>query len=225
MKDTASTISLRELRLDEVPQAVQLAEAAFENDPLQGYFRYTPNPADDGAWRENWHNWLGRNLTENISRGRAWTTEDVGAVLIYAPVSSHEEEKNEANARKKTKLSEEQLKRAGEWGEKSEKVIGDVLGDSRKETVYLDFLATSPEKQGRGYASALIRKVTGEADSQHRATWLMSSNVANVGFYHSFGFVTKASIVVGDTNPTWQNPPLIVELLVREAIATTQGSV
>jgi GNAT superfamily N-acetyltransferase len=111
-------------------------------------------------------------------------------------------------------------------------MVEETLGDSRHEMAYIELLATSPVMQGRGYASALIQKVvkevslhtgpvryavnhlfTNQAESQGRSTWLMSSNVANNGFYNSHGFLTKAKIAMGSDNPTWDRPPIVVCLV------------
>lgn len=40
------------------------------------------------------------------------------------------------------------------------KATKEALGDRAKEAVHLDILATAPDKQGRGYASRLIKVVT-----------------------------------------------------------------
>ena len=48
---------------------------------------------------------------------------------------------------------------------------------------------------------------------------LGSSNIANKAFYESHGFVKVSSFLLGDTNPTWEEPPveiLVVSLLMLE---------
>lgn len=41
----------------------------------------------------------------------------------------------------------------------------------------------------------------------------MSSNIKNTAFYNSVGFNTVAEIVLGDTNPEWEHPPVIICLV------------
>ena len=52
--------------------------------------------------------------------------------------------------------------RIAEWINKHQRVVEETLGESRHELAYIELLATSPLMQGRGYASALIRKVVKE---------------------------------------------------------------
>ena len=62
----------------------------------------------------------------------------------------------------------------------------------------LSTLMTHPLAQHHGYASALVRMVTSEADRQGRGTYLHSSNrVTNLGFYESLGFVEVGMYEVG----------------------------
>ena len=121
--------------------------------------------------------------------------------------------------------------REDEFSTKHNKAIQEALAGREGEVVTLRILATSPEKQGRGYASALVRIVTDivsaclasrpttdfcgqQADAQGRATSLISSNLANSAFYNSLGLVEKAQIILGDDNPTWIEPPITL-LVVR----------
>ena len=110
--------------------------------------------------------------------------------------------------------------------EKSKQAMKEALGSRVDDMVCLHTLYTKPAKQGRGYASALVREVTkivrspytdlcllisvSQADEQQRATFLFSSNIANTGFYNSVGFVEKGRFVLGEDDPTWKEDPVIV---------------
>lgn len=61
-----------------------------------------------------------------------------------------------------------------------------------------------------------------QADAQGRGTWLISSNYANAAFYESHGFVPKREVVLGDKNPTWGRPPVVM-LLVRSTSFILRG--
>ena len=54
-----------------------------------------------------------------------------------------------------------------------------------------------------------------QADEHKRSTWLFSSNTANIPFYNHFGFQVKGQYVLGDDNPTYEGPPVVV-VLVRD---------
>lgn len=126
---------------------------------------------------------------------------------------------------------------------KGDAVARKVFGERLKDMVYLSSLATYPPKQGRGYGSALVQHVVaqvsvvvngmhflmnfvgsyGQAEAQGRATWLISSNVANRGFYEFNGFSVVGDIVLGDDNSTWHAPPVITHL-VRLDFAFCRGA-
>ncbi|OCH92167.1 hypothetical protein OBBRIDRAFT_727398, partial [Obba rivulosa] len=103
--------------------------------------------------------------------------------------------------------------RAKEFIAKHEATVSETLGKQRDEMIYLGLLATAPEKQGRGYASTLVRVVTAIADTQGRSTWLTSSNIDNTGFYESLGFEAISEFPVGENDPTWDKLPVIVRLV------------
>jgi hypothetical protein len=52
-----------------------------------------------------------------------------------------------------------------------------------------------------------------KADAHGRASWLLSSNINNTGFYNSFGYITQAEIILGDDDPDWTEPPFVVTLV------------
>ncbi|KZT73057.1 hypothetical protein DAEQUDRAFT_504632 [Daedalea quercina L-15889] len=111
--------------------------------------------------------------------------------------------------------SKEQRKRAGEMNEKYELALREAFGSDILRMSYVRVLATSPQKQGRGYGSALMAAVNTKADSLGCASWLLSSNVANTAFYESCGFVGVKEIMIGDDNPTWTQPPFPILIMVR----------
>ncbi|KAI0346776.1 hypothetical protein BDW22DRAFT_1321295, partial [Trametopsis cervina] len=86
------------------------------------------------------------------------------------------------------------------------------LGEKKQDMLFVSTIATAPTSQHRGYASTLIQLVTDEqADRRGRATYLFSSNhEANVPFYNSLGFYAVTTYQVGDTNPTWNERPVVV---------------
>ncbi|KAI0700774.1 hypothetical protein BC835DRAFT_366192 [Cytidiella melzeri] len=197
-------IPLRKINSAEVSEAVRVCEDAFEDDPLQHYFRYTPDADDDQRWRKNWHKLMGGYTKTFTDVGLGWTTDDFGAVLFYSPVKPPDVDRKSILGGS----SEEQQKRVNEWTKTSERVADETLGESRKDMAYIALLATKPIQQGRGYASALVKMAVDEADAQGRITWLLSSNIANTGFYNSHGFIAKAKITLGEDNPTWNRPPV-----------------
>lgn len=67
---------------------------------------------------------------------------------------------------------------------------------------YLSVLSVSPESQGKGHGSALIRPGLKMADQQGVGAWLETQRQSNIGFYERFGFEMAGQIEV-DGNPLW----------------------
>ena len=116
------------------------------------------------------------------------------------------------------------------------KALGSTIADKLDDMLLISALATAPECQGKGYASTLVRMATSlvrtfptstsvivcasdpvhgrsQADAQGRAVWLGSSNLKNLEFYNSLGFYTVYRISLGLNNPTWTEPPVLVDLV------------
>ncbi|KAJ3525237.1 hypothetical protein NMY22_g10662 [Coprinellus aureogranulatus] len=104
-------------------------------------------------------------------------------------------------------------KRKKEYDTKIRAAIADKIGDRAKAMIYVDLVVTAPEWQGHGFASALLLKVTRLADLLGDACWLVSSNIANEGFYNSHGFKGVSDIILGDNNPAWDKDPVTVRLV------------
>lgn len=95
--------------------------------------------------------------------------------------------------------------------------------------VYVETLATHPDYQGRGYATALLETVLfsaskdypvsfppttkvnvlqSQADIHGHSVYLHTSNPANIGFYGLFGFEDVGGVLLGSDNPSWKGPPI-----------------
>lgn len=98
----------------------------------------------------------------------------------------------------------------------------------------VDDIAVHPKRQGLGYGSALMAaaraKVRGiadfpvchdriltfpstKADALGLFSWLSSSNITNTAFYEHCGFKTVQEFAIGDNNPTWTEPPIILKIV------------
>ncbi|KAI0693900.1 hypothetical protein BC835DRAFT_1415653 [Cytidiella melzeri] len=215
---------VRRLRLDEVVKALRVMEAAIKNDPLHHYLRDTPD-ANKGFYRRRFQ-FEGTVVTALATRKHlAWTIGDVFALMMYEPADKVEDTLDMIIGRimllygkniSPRLLSKGQARRLATMGTKMNQAIDDTLGDRKKTMYRLADLATHPDFQRRGYGSALTKFVTEKADAHGRATWLMSSNILNTGFYNSLGFITKAEIALGSEDPDWCEPPVVVSLMVRE---------
>lgn len=59
---------------------------------------------------------------------------------------------------------------------------------------YLQVVGTDPQKQGKGFGSAVMRRQLTIADSQGMPAYLESSKEKNIPFYQSFGFKVTGEI-------------------------------
>ncbi len=68
---------------------------------------------------------------------------------------------------------------------------------------YLGVLATHPDRQGEGLATAVLRPGTAAADAEGWDCWLETSKPANKAFYASRGYVESIPVADLDGPPTW----------------------
>lgn len=52
-----------------------------------------------------------------------------------------------------------------------------------------------------------------QGDKEGRAVWLGSSNIDNTRFYERHGFATIATVTLGEDDPTWNEPPIVLKLV------------
>ncbi|KAI0811106.1 acyl-CoA N-acyltransferase [Irpex lacteus] len=224
MKSTDGVPAIRRLRLIDIPKATRMHEAAMQHDPVMHYFRDTSD-AKAEHWQKKWRLDIAIVLYKSVRRGQTWVIGDSLATLTYELPGETEDAIDRLISRLMKLfsrwitpriLSEQQRRRGAEWGAKFKKTVEEVLGDRKESMWYLAEVATHPDHQGHGYGSALIRQFTDQADAHGCASWLMSSNVNNTGFYNSLGFVTEADILMGDDDPDWHTKPVVIKLMVRE---------
>lgn len=68
---------------------------------------------------------------------------------------------------------------------------------------YLGVLATHPDHQGRGLATAVMAPGLAQADDEGWDAWLETSKPANKSFYAGRGFTEVHPVEIPDGPPTW----------------------
>jgi GNAT superfamily N-acetyltransferase len=68
---------------------------------------------------------------------------------------------------------------------------------------HLSILGVTPERQGAGLGSALLRPVLERCDREVRAAYLETANAANVPFYERHGFAVRERLDVRDGLRVW----------------------
>ncbi|KAI5120670.1 hypothetical protein M0805_006959 [Coniferiporia weirii] len=221
---TPMVVPLRQEHLDNAYASI---DAAFKDDPIASYVNEgakKPGPRRQAISKRLWKIKFGRSMKRKL----AYTVNAGDAVLVATPAKKDVGKKPPVERAIDFALdatttlfgylnnSRKQMKRFNEAKTKMEKLHNEKLGDSAAEMIYIDLLATKPESQGQGYGSALLQTILFTADIQGRSVYLFSSNTANTPFYESFGLSIIGQLVLGDDNPKWHKPPVIVPLMVRK---------
>jgi GNAT superfamily N-acetyltransferase len=60
----------------------------------------------------------------------------------------------------------------------------------REPHYYLEYLGVEPDRQGKGYGSALLRNLTAKADQEQMGCYLETASPASVPLYQRFNFQT-----------------------------------
>ena len=123
---------------------------------------------------------------ENARRGWVRLVADGAGIAVWIPPDAREEHEAIGPAppgEEADILGDHADHHAGFWGWVGEHEPSEPL-------LYLSHVAVTPERQGEGLGSALMRDGTARADHDGVATWLETSRGDNVGYYESFGFRT-----------------------------------
>ncbi|KAI5120671.1 hypothetical protein M0805_006960 [Coniferiporia weirii] len=213
------------IRKEHLDNAYESIDAAFKNDPMFGYINEKakkPGPRRQALVKSIWKFTYGHSMKRKL----IYTVNAGDAVLVAAPAERGVAKPTPvehaidfvldavANLLGYLTYGRERMKRYKEVHTKADKLRDEKLGDSQKEMIYINILATKPESQGKGYGSALLKTVLSMV--QGRYVHLVSSNIANTLFYESFGFSIVGQVVLGDDNPKWHKPPVVVPIMVRK---------
>ncbi|KAI0926925.1 hypothetical protein AcV5_007596 [Taiwanofungus camphoratus] len=186
--ETATPI-VEPLKYADISNAVHTIIEANKSDPLISYLLKTPDTTKSIKGRIRLDVYL--RIAYGVHKHTVFTIDHGDAIVFYAlsrrPKQRLFDRISSAIEKAITKLmiSKEQNIRRREWSEKLDATVKEALGDEFDSMINLTNLATVPEKQGRGYGTALVRHVTAQADVQQCSTWLTSSNVVNTKFYES----------------------------------------
>ncbi|KAH9928721.1 uncharacterized protein B0H18DRAFT_246915 [Fomitopsis serialis] len=221
---TLRNIEVHSLRYMGIFKAAVTADTAFADDPLFDYIEDRPYPKSS---RRRCYTRLGWYAAK-VHSASAMTVNNGDAVLTFQ-LPRREARPIERTLYRLSKLlcrglSREQQARFQEWRQKQAQAIRAAFGEREQDMFRVDGLATRPEKRHRGYGSALMAAANVRADELGLASWLSTSNIKNTAFYEHFGFATVHEYMVGEANPNWARPPVVVKIMVREsqpALATS----
>ena len=175
----------------DLDQVVDTVARAFEGDPA---WDYMCGPGNDVAARA----FATLLYVGRVRRSTVWITDDASAVSMWdrvdgTPYGGMDD------------LWQEFREAAGPH------VVARVEAyDAAIKTLkppapfwYLGVLATHPDHQGRGLATAVLGPGLAEADAVGWDAWLETSKPANKAFYAGRGFTEVHPMEIPDGPPTW----------------------
>jgi len=223
-RDVAPYVPIpRRMRWFDIPRVVKATRKALSDDPLERYLYVAPE--ENKRLRKVKIIEYGLGFSIHVRHKKGWIVDGGDAFMCYSDPRISRSKLSKLIDKWTMSIlqlegrffNEEQKNRLKELQTKLRKAIANAVGERKGSMLYLDHIGTVPEKQGRGYGTALARILTTKADIENHPAWLVSSNVeVNTGFYNNLGFYTVAEFVVGDDNPTWEGPPVMIAVMVRE---------
>jgi GNAT superfamily N-acetyltransferase len=188
-RERCMTVSVRLARLEDAPALDGVLAESFFNEPVNVYF-FPDADRRDAASRLG----MGYVLREMyIPKDGAWTTEDLDGVAMW---NKPGDPKPSAVQQLKglptmAKAFRGRLPRALAAFGAAEKLR------PAEPHWHLDIVGVSPDRQGLGIGSALVKSGLGEADSAGVPAFLVTSDAPNVPFYEQFGFAVTEEFDIG----------------------------
>jgi len=234
-KSAKVTAKVKRLLYKDVDRGVQTTIDAFKDDPLHNFVTNTPDAKKPFPGQKILNKAIYSYFVAHSIRRKITLTINEGDAVVVASYPPSSEHGKPGHIERVLDLffgvisgaveglsSPQQKKRKQELRAKATALNESTLGDRAKDMYYIDVPGTAPASQGQGYGGMLVDAITALADKDGRATYLLSSNINNTYFYNSHGFITVGQVVLGDDDPTWDRPPLIVPLMVRRAVKTAE---
>jgi ribosomal protein S18 acetylase RimI-like enzyme len=195
-------VTVRRGRPEDRTASVRTAVRAFASDPFIRHLL-----PDDDAYEAQGSAFFGSLFDVRLAGGEVWCTDDCVAVAQWTPPGGN--------------------RRGGAWVEAQLDAVADQVHPLTYERMeqleallsptwpteahwYLGVLATHPDWQQRGLASALLAAVLSDADMNAREAYLVTATSENVAFYRRHGFDVHVEADLPDGPHIWMlvRPPL-----------------
>ncbi|KAH9915034.1 uncharacterized protein BXZ73DRAFT_106344 [Epithele typhae] len=183
-----------------LPRATRTRVKAFEGDLTMEYI-YS---ADTHPFPETRHRlrdaimWAGA-----IFQSRMFTVD--GGDALIAPPKPLRLVKFVGDALARF-MSPEARKRRKEVDGVLQEIVKREFGDRVEDMYEVQGLAVTPEKQGRGYATALMRTVLDKSDAEGKDSWVITGR--SHMFYATLGYAIVGTGQTGGENPMWPHGPV-----------------
>lgn len=135
-----------------------------------------------------------------VSSENVWVAEDLAAVAMWDPPEQGDDMPEYAAsvwARYRTAAGEAAFERLVLYNDALKAVSPD------ESYWYLGVLATNPQRQREGLATAVLEPVLGEADKHGLPCCLETSTASNRRFYEHRGFTQATDVVLRGGPQTW----------------------
>jgi GNAT superfamily N-acetyltransferase len=184
---------IRKASPDDRTGVVATVVAAFANDPAWAFML--------GAEYEQLAPLFAGALFDlRIASDNVWVTEDLAAVSMWDPPEKGDDMPGYAASiwtRYRTAAGEGAFKRLTLYNDALDAV------SPAESYWYLGVLATDPQRQREGLASAVLEPVLSEADRRGLPCCLETSTENNRRFYEHRGFTQATDVVLPDGPQTW----------------------
>ncbi|RPD54390.1 hypothetical protein L226DRAFT_617849 [Lentinus tigrinus ALCF2SS1-7] len=205
-------VQVKPLKYRDIPKAVEGVMKAFANDSMMNYFK----DAEPLVFQARQRLDVATRFADCVHRHKIYTVNRGDSFLYYGVPGDNEYRPPftwilfltvKAGGR-------EMRKRKHEFITKAMALIKTAIGDKVEDCFEVQGLGTVPEKQGHGYATALISIVHEMADAQGRATYVITGDAWK--YYESVGYKLIGEDWFGADNPNWHGPPGPIRLMLRE---------
>ena len=173
---------------------VRLLDEAFQDDPVSGWVF----PGDE--YRRTTHHRLMAAFTEIVlAEGRIDVTEDESACALWLPVPAEEHEQHEQHKQHEDHEAyaaaaddgPARLREAIDPGNERIELIGRLTAEihpAGRAHEYLWMIGVTPQLQGAGIGTALVRPVLDRCDREGLPAYLEASNARSRALYERLGF-------------------------------------
>ena len=182
-------VDVRLARLEDAPVLDQVLSDSFFDDPINGYF--FPDPDRRDADTKLGMGYLLRNTY--IPKDGAWTTMNLDGIAMWNKPGD-----SEPSLLEQLKALPTMARVFRSRLPKALSAFGSVEKLRPAEPHWhLDIVGVSPDHQGTGVGSALVKTGLTEADRAGVPAFLVTSHASNVPFYEHHGFAVTEEFDLG----------------------------
>ena len=177
-----SEISVRKINREDIPELSKVLALAFDSDPVLSWVVRQDQKRMDAL-----RDFFMFNMEDSLRYGEERTTSDLKGCAIWLPPEEAFEPKPPLST---LRMLPRLIHYSGLGRIRRVMTFIDACDAKRPVTphFYLDFIGVHPEKQGQGYASALLGNTLSRLDAMCTPAYLESSNPCNNPLYQRHGF-------------------------------------